>query len=238
MDNMGNKLKDRVKEKTDHLNQSVGEKKKQVKEKANYATNKIKNFFMKIGIAVVLIVCFCIAIKIAYARGQANPFPDDIDIIDIHIEEKLSAIGELSTYSFEYTNEKRITNSKKIFKWNIPGTRNEVDLFYSGVIKAGYEVAEIDCDVNNASKKIYVTIPQVKVFDNYIKLESIICKEKNNILNPIVTAEVLAYFEDIEKEELAIAEEKGIYDMAEEQLKTLIEALFADFNDYEVVFKN
>ena len=173
-----NKILKKIEDKKDNLNQSVHEKTKKVKAKASKTANGVKSFFMKVGIVVVIALCFCIAMKIAYLEGRGNPYTNDVEIIDIHIEEKLSAIGELSTYSFEYTNEKRVSNSRKIFEWNIPMTKNEIDIFYSGVIKVGYEIAEIDCDVNNASKKIFVKLPDIQVFDNYIKLESIICKEK------------------------------------------------------------
>jgi hypothetical protein len=48
----------------------------------------------------------------------------------------------------------------------------------------------------------------------------------------------MQYFQQIKEEELKIAESKGIYDLAEDQLKVLIEALLSDFSDYEVIFKD
>lgn len=160
------------------------------------------------------------------------------EVTDVHIRQKLEAIGELATYSFEYTNEKTISDAKSLFgsKVAIPGTKSEISIVYSGVIKVGYEIMDIKCEVDNDRYLIYVTIPEAKVLDNYIKLDDLQCVEKNGIFNHITTAEVLEYFKGIEDEELVIAEEKGIYGFAEEQLEVIVRGLLESFEEYEVLF--
>lgn len=234
---MANKLEEVTKRAGDTVQHQNGF----VKKGANNASQKIKKFLMVIGLITVLGICgyigfnYLVAIKVAEALS-ISAITEKVEITNIHIEEKLEAIGELSTYSFEYTNEKRIKDTRELFGTPIPGTTKEIEIIYSGVIKVGYEISEIACDVDNSNNKIYITIPEIKVLDSYIKLDDLQCKERNNILNPIGTDEITGYFQEIEREELLIAENQGIYDKAETQLKTIIEELLAGFEDYEVVF--
>ena len=212
-----------------------------ISKKLNVAKKKIIRFFVAVGIIVVLGGClyigFNFAVGIRVARIlEANALSEKIEITNVHIERKLEAIGEFATYSFEYRNEKRITDSREIFSKPIPGTKNQVDIIYSGIIKVGCNVSDISFEVDNTHYIIYVSIPEMEVLDNYIKLDDLQCKEKNNILNPIGSDEITMYFEEIQKEELALAEKDGIYSKAEEQLKKLIQELLAAFEDYVIVF--
>lgn len=232
-----NRLKEHVqdvKEKVAEAGDGVKRNAQEAKGSINRVVKTIKKILLAIGLFVVSAAFFCAGMYVSTIFGKDGT----TEITNVHIEEKLEAIGQLSTYSFEYTNQKEERNTRKIFGTTIPGTTNEVKIIYSGVIKVGYEIARIDYDVNNTSKKIFITIPEVQVFDNYIKFDDLQIREENNILNPIATESIVQYFEDIKEEELQIAEEKGIYDLAEEQLKMLIEALLAGFSDYTVVFKN
>lgn len=235
-------MENKFEELAEEVKETAHNKKEIVKAKAQKATIKIKKLLMIIGAVVVLGICcyfgfrYLVAIKVAEALTNAA-MTEKVEITNIHIEERLDAIGELSTYSFEYTNEKRIRDTREIFGTPIPGTTKEIDIIYSGVIKVGYEISEIYCEVDNSNNKIYISIPEIKVLDNYIKLDDLQCKERNNILNPIGTNEITMYFQEIKAEELLIAEGQGIYEKAERQLKTIIEGLLAGFEDYEVVFE-
>lgn len=160
-----------------------------------------------------------------------------VQITDIYLNEKLEEIAELTTYSFEYTNRKEITNTRELWGWEIPFTTNEVTIDYTGRIKAGYEMDDIQIKADEEHQKIYVTLPQPKVFDNYIDLDSLKIEEKNNIFNPVHVDYATAYFDGIEEEELQKAEQSGLYQHAKEQAQDIIRGIFSDLPDYEVVFK-
>lgn len=160
-----------------------------------------------------------------------------VEIQQVEIEEKLELISELATSSFQYTNQKTISNTRQILGIDIPGTTNTVELIYSGVIKVGYDVSLIECVADEEKLQLVFTLPEPQVLDNYIILDTLQCNDKNNIFNPIGSDTIAQYFADIQAEELAAAEARGIYADAEAQLKSIITNYFAVFSDYTVVFK-
>lgn len=167
---------------------------------------------------------------------EAMQFKEKLKVSNAQVEEKLLAIGELATSAFEYSGEKTIENTRQVMGINIPGTTNRVKLVYNGVIKVGYEISEIGYSVDEENKLIIFDLPAPKVLDNYIKLDGLECTDNNNILNPIGSEDVIGYFADIEQEELKSAIDKGIYQQAEEKLRSIIVNFMAAFPEYTVVF--
>lgn len=102
------------------------------------------------------------------------------------VEVMLVDISQFSTYSGEYTTTKSAEYTR-YFLDNIavPGTTNTINLECKGIVKVGYDVEEITIEVDNDSKKIYISLPAPKVLDNYIIWDTVKCQEENNILNPI-----------------------------------------------------
>ena len=153
------------------------------------------------------------------------------------VELKLVEIGELSTYSGEYTVEKAADFSRyALDDMKIPGTTKSIDLTGSGVVKVGYDVDAIEIKVNNDSRKIYISLPEPKINDNYIIWDTVTCEELNNILNPIDFDQYKTLITDMEALGLQQAEENGIYSAAEENIKMLIENFLSGFDDFEIVF--
>ena len=216
---------------------SVQEGAKKAKTGVAKIAKAIKKTLIVLMLCVVGATIFCAGMYVSSLLNK-DIVSNQIEITNVHVKEKLEAIGQLSTYAYEYTDIKEEKNARRLFDTVIPGTTNEVQIIYSGVIKVGYKVGSIECDVHNVSKKIIVKLPEVQIFDHYIKFDDLQIREENNILNPIATETVMQYFQQIKEEELKIAESKGIYDLAEDQLKVLIEALLSDFSDYEVIFKD
>jgi len=193
---------------------------------------KFKKLTLPLVIALgLLVVLLLFAVVRIHDLENAHPA-----LTDDHIEETLTQIGELATTSFEYSNQKTVTDTRKIFGFDIPGTTKTVTIVYSGVIKVGYDVLTLPCAVDEAEKTLTFTLPQPTVLDNYIILDTLQCTDGNNILNPIGSEDIVGYFGEIEAEELARAEENGIYEQAEEQLKSILIHYFADFPDYTVSF--
>lgn len=151
------------------------------------------------------------------------------------VESRLIEIGELSTYSGTYT----ITFGKDETRYwlediPIPGTTNGLTLTCDGIVKVGYSMNDLSVKVED--DKIFISIPAAELHDNYVIWDSILCTERNNILNPIEFSQYQDLIDTIEQMGLEDVKAKGIYQFAEENLKVLIEAFLAEFADYTIVY--
>ncbi len=162
-----------------------------------------------------------------------------IEIETEQIMKKLSKASNLTTYIYEYTNKTTESSTRMlpILGWDILGTTNSVTIEYSGVINVGYDMNEIDYELSDEDAAIYVTLPEAKVLDNYIKFDDLNCICDNNILNPIKTDLVMEYFKEIEQEELVKAEADEIYDKADEQLEEIVKGYLGVIPEYGVRFR-
>ena len=151
------------------------------------------------------------------------------------VESKLHEMAELTTYADEYL----VTLGKEqtrylLENYKIPLTTNSITITAGGIVKVGYDVEDIVVKVENF--KIFIKIPEAKLNDNYVIWDKLICKEQNNILNPIEFSQYQDIVADIEKMGLEDAEKNGIYDKAEENLKKIMEGFLSEFVDYEIVY--
>lgn len=91
-------------------------------------------------------------------------------------------------------------------------------------------------ELHNDSLKIYISLPEAQVLDNYVIWDTVRCQEENNILNPIDFEQYQGIISEIEAEGLALAEADGIYEDAEANMETIICNFLSSFEDYEIVF--
>lgn len=153
------------------------------------------------------------------------------------VEVMLVDISQFSTYSGEYTTTKSAEyTSYFLDNIAVPGTTNTINLECKGIVKVGYDVEEITIEVDNDSKKIYISLPAPKVLDNYIIWDTVKCQEENNILNPIDFEQYQALISEIEDDGLALVEADGIYADAEENMITIIRNCLSGFEDFEIIF--
>jgi len=153
------------------------------------------------------------------------------------VEVKLLEIGELASYSGDYTVSKSTENSRYILDDIIlPGTTNKITIECSGLVKVGYQLEDIAPTVDNESQRIYIALPAPKVLDNYVIWDTVKCVEDNRVLNPIDFAQYQKLITELEETGLQEALEEGVYERAEEHLKVLIRNFLSGFHEYEVVF--
>ncbi len=152
------------------------------------------------------------------------------------VKAKLSERAELTTYSAEYTVTLGKNETKSIFKDVQLGiTRNSILITAGGIVKVGYDIADINIEVDG--NNIYVNLPdQAKLNDNYVIWDTVECDEHNNIFNMIEFAQYYDMFDEIESMGLKKAEAAGIYNAAEEHMKSIVELILAEFSEYEVDF--
>lgn len=171
------------------------------------------------------------------SNETSSPLSEKITITEEDIRVKLVEIKEISTYEGKYA-VKESVNSNRFFLDNIkvPLTKNKITIECNGIIKVGCDIEDIGIQVDNDSKKIYIKLPPIQVNDNYIILDSVKCKETNNILNPIDYEDYRKLFSEMEEKGLKKAEKKGIYKKAEENMKLTIKNAISGFEEYKVVF--
>lgn len=95
---------------------------------------------------------------------------------------------------------------------------------------------DIEIKVDNDSLKIYISLPEAQILDNYVIWDPVKCQEENNILNPIDFEQYQGIISEIETAGLALAEADGIYQDAEANMGTIICNFLSGFADYEIVF--
>ncbi len=164
------------------------------------------------------------------------PFVNEKRIVTVdEVEAKLHEIGELCTYSGEYDCTLAKDETRYLLdKMPIWGTTNSIEITCKGIVKVGFELSDINVKVGE--EKIYVSIPDAEVKDNYVIWDTVSCNETNSILNPIEFSQYQNIIDEIEKKGLEEAEKQGIYRKAQAQLRLLIVAFLGEFSDYEVVF--
>ena len=151
------------------------------------------------------------------------------------VEAKLVEIGELSTYAGEYICTLGKEESRYwLDKLPVIGSTNSITITCNGIVKVGYDICDIIVKVDD--EKIYISIPEARLNDNYVIWDSLECEETNNIFNPIEFAQYQELINEIEDMGLAQVTEQGIYKKAEENLKVLIKVFLAEFDDYEIVY--
>lgn len=153
------------------------------------------------------------------------------------VEAKILEIGELTSCEGEYI----VTRGRDFTRYMlddipVPGTTNHVELTCTGVVKAGYDLEEITVRVDTESKKIYVSLPEAQINSNQLIWDSMVCKEENNILNPINFAKYQMLITEIKEEGLQKAKDDGIFDAVEKNARNLITNFLGCFVEYQVVF--
>ena len=151
------------------------------------------------------------------------------------VESKLIEIGELSTFCEEYIYTLGKSETRYwMEKYPIWGSTNSIQITCKGIVKVGYNMSDIVVKVDD--DKIYISIPEAKLNDNYVIWDSLECKESNNILNPIEFSQYEEIIAEIEAQGLQDVTTNGLYQKAEEHLKVLIEAFLSEFVDYEIIY--
>ncbi len=118
--------------------------------------------------------------------------------------------------------------------FKLPGSINSITIKCKGIVKIGYDVSDINVKVDD--DKIYISIPEARLNDNYVIWDSVECNEKNNIINPINFSQYQEIIAEIEEKGLEDAKEKGVYEKAEENLKKVISGFLSEFSDYEIIY--
>lgn len=150
--------------------------------------------------------------------------------------QRLSAIQELATQEYHYTNMGRFQNQLDFYGWKVPFTTKSFIVAYDGVIKAGVDLSELTVEVSG--KTISVTLPEGKILSHDIDEDSLeVFDETKNIFNPIQIEDYTGFTADqkASMEERAISE--GLLTAASERARTVVEEFITAFpgaEDYTI----
>lgn len=203
-------------------------------ERENIAVDSKHKKVQKFSVPVLIIALITI-IALLIGWGKTKDELNDLKVKEAEkkgliineyfVADELKAIGELSTGEYTYTIEKTATDYRRIFDCNIPLTGKSFDIFYSGEVEVSYNIADMKPIITE--KIIVFNIPK-PIVENYITKE-VVKDEKNNIFNPINSDDYAKLRDGVLEEGLEKAVDKGIYDTAEDELKTILKEHFKKF---------
>ena len=214
---------------------------------------KFQDFIFKfISFIVCIALIFGIGCYIGYNQNTTKePLPVEPSTNDVtlpgetekrtitiqEVQGKLVEISEFSTYSYEYSVKETDEFTRYLLdKIPILGTTNKISIEATGVIKVGYDFDKITIKVDNESQKIYISLPEIEPFDNYINISNINCTEQNSLLNPIEFSQYQNILTELEKLGEEQAENEGVYQQGEKAIKKYLKNFLSCFENYEIIF--
>lgn len=190
---------------------------------------KIKNLLI-IGLAILLIFT---GVKF-YSNMKVD---EKVETLSNNIQESIDNITEISTVKYNYTDIAEYENSLQFSGMNIPFGNKTFLVKYSGYIKAGLDVKEIETEVIDLDKVI-VELGETKILDNVIMEEEVFFyNEKDSAFNRLEFNDLYEVLktEKANKEEEVL--EKGILNDAKVNGKKSIEIYLKELGFKEIEFK-
>ena len=170
--------------------------------------------------AVVGLVCF-FGGRVS-AGGTANRAVPDTVVL----ETRLSALRELATVSYRYTNMAQFQNSSDFYGVTLPFTTKRFILTYDGEIKAGVDLAQAQVEVSGET--VTVRLPEAAVLSHEIDEDSIeVFDEKTSIFNPFTVEDFSSFQADQKRTAEQKAIDKGLLTEAAQKAADSVTALLS-----------
>lgn len=143
------------------------------------------------------------------------------------IRSGMTDIGELATEEYWFTQVQTYDSSKsaQIFdlSFDLPLTRNKFVYSYDGVIKAGVDFAAASVEVDNALRRVTVTLPKARILSSEIDYDSFeLYDEQKSIFNPLSVRDVNKSDGELLRSAEKDAIAKGVLTRADENAETLV----------------
>lgn len=185
---------------------------------------KIKELFFKIFkttkskiiFELVIVLLFACVLLFIY-NGKSTVDTEQMNLL-------LSKSSELTAAKLKITAMSEFKDTGIVFL-----NRSDFTMVYTATVRAGINIDEVEIKVDNAVKKIYITIPKaqiqevkvdptsIKYFDEKLSLFNVDEKEDSN--------RAVALAEEAAKEEAA---NTGILELANQQSATLIKGILVN----------
>lgn len=154
-----------------------------------------------------------------------------------NISESITQILQLSTLEYNYTDVVTYKEANKFRDFDIPFTQKRFMIKYTGYIKAGSDLSNIEIDTPDADT-VHVTIDHAQITDNVINEEDLyVYDEKGSIFNNLKIADVYEVLvEEKEKtQERLLAD--GFLEEADEKSEELITELLKAMGFENIVIR-
>ena len=143
------------------------------------------------------------------------------------IRSGMTDIGELATEEYWFTQVQTYDSTKSAqifdFSFDLPLTRNKFVYSYDGVIKAGVDFAAASVEVDNALRRVTVTLPKAHILSSEIDYDSFeLYDEQKSIFNPLSVRDVNKSDGELLRSAEKDAIAKGVLTRADENAETLV----------------
>ena len=180
----------------------------------------------------------CITISTIMIYSITNNFKNDKVITSTIIAERLSKISELSTIKYSYSNVLVLKNSKKFNDLSIPFTEKSFIIKYSGYIKAGVDLKDLDVVINKET--VTITLKKAIILDHAINSEDLfVYDEKSSMFNKLSMQDMINEISNEKSKVEANLMKTGFLDEANANTKLLLQGILLDmgFKNVIIVFK-
>ena len=187
---------------------------------------------------IFLFFLLCITIWAIIIYSMLNNFDNDKVINSTIVAERLSKISELSTIKYNYSDIMVLKNTKKFKDFYIPFTEKSFLLKYSGYIKAGVDLKDLDIIV--FEDRVIVTLKRSKILDHVINNEDLfVYNEKSSMFNKLSMQDMINEISNEKNMVEANLLKTGFLDEANANAKTLLQGILSDmgFKNVAIVFK-
>ncbi|MBZ6527549.1 DUF4230 domain-containing protein [Aerococcaceae bacterium DSM 111021] len=199
----------------------------------------LSKLFKGVGLIVLtLFVLMTVGVVFLFSGFQTEAEPTiNSDLIEHQIQEA----QELTTTKYHYTNAGAFENQNTYHGWNVPFTKKNFIVSYSGLIHAGINLEDVQVDVENLD--IIVSLPEPSILSHEIDEESInVLDEDSSIFNPIKVDDYKEFSIDQEGIVESQAIERGLLETAAGQARDAITTVLelnpeVESQGYSVVFK-
>ena len=124
----------------------------------------------------------------------------------------------------------------------IPFTESKYVFSCDVVIKAGYDFADIDYDVERKEKVVTVHMPEAKILSSELKLDSFkVYHQQESVFNNIKVEENIEELKKLKKQTEEDAKANGLLENARTNAETLIKSFLSQSynqDEYKYVFKD
>lgn len=194
-----------------------------------------------LGRVLGMVLCFVLAFILvrAYVPNllmDVFGFTRAQELTETVIREELTAISEFATYEFTYVNHVDCVNQPKLLGHAVLLTDHWFAFDYQGVIKAGFDVEDIDLLwIDSVACTVGIRLPRVEILSNDISMDMSTYEDRNNLCNPLAPREVLDYLYAQREPELEKALSLGLLEKARENAEQVITVLI-ESQGYSVTF--
>lgn len=186
----------------------------------------------------LLALLLFITISTIMIYSITNNFKTDKVINSTLIAERLSKISELSTIKYSYSNVIVVKDSKKFKELSIPFTEKSFIIKYSGYIKAGVDLKDLEVAIN--METVTITLKKAIILDHVINSKDIfVYDERSSMFNKLSMQDMI---DEISNEKIKVEDnliKTKFLEEASSNTKLLLQGILLDmgFKNVIIVFK-